>query len=407
MPSHTSRRRFLAAVGAAATASLAGCVDSADELDGDLGDGAPVPDDATTDWPLPHFDAQATSYNPNPVGPTEKPTARWNVEGGWPTGRIAVVGDTAYVPLAESLRALDTASGEERWRVGERTDTDTNYGSPQFTSPAVVDDTVYVGTADRRGLLALDAETGEERWRWVPGDRTDVRTPAVPADDGVAVGTDDGLVAVLDFETGDPIWTFEVFGEVSKLAFPFNSLYVGTTGGEVYNLYDGRGLWRRKLGGSIEALAVQGSNGVYAGTFGGGVYRLSGGAHTGRTRWRAEDGPTAHGALALADGIVVGTDLARARGLDHRTGEVRWEIAGDFGAPPAASGSVAYLGGEDGVVAANLDGGVGVGDARFGAKRWSVSVEGTPTTGVSVADGALFFATQGDKNAESRIYAME
>ena len=40
MPSITTRRRFLAAVGTAATASLAGCFDSVEEIDGDLGDGS-------------------------------------------------------------------------------------------------------------------------------------------------------------------------------------------------------------------------------------------------------------------------------------------------------------------------------------------------------------------------------
>ncbi|SDQ15057.1 PQQ-binding-like beta-propeller repeat protein [Halopelagius longus] len=412
MPSNTSRRRFLAAVGAATTASLAGCFDSVEELDGDLGDGGQVPDDATTDWPLPHFDAQATSYNPNPVGPREKPSVRWDVEGGWPTGRIAVVGDTAYVPLADSLRALDTASGEEKWRVGTREDTDANYGSPQFTSPAVVDGTVYVGTTDRRGLLALDAASGEERWRWNPGE-ADVHAPAVPVDDGIAAGTQGGLVAALAPETGEERWTVEVFGEVSRLAYSPSTLYAGTTGGEVYSFsdYDGNGLWRRKLGGAIEALAVEGSSSVYAGTFGGGVYHLSGSLHAGRTRWHAADGPTAHGALALADGIVVGTDLSRARGLHYRTGEVRWEIEGDFGAPPAASGSVGYLAGDD-VVAVNLDGGYGLGDVRFGAKRWTFPVEGYVEHGVTVADGALFFAAKGGKSertegAEPRIYALE
>jgi outer membrane protein assembly factor BamB len=403
MPSTANRRRFLATVGTAATATLAGCFDSREEVDG-----GPIPDDATTDWPLPHFDAGATCYNPKPVGPTEKPSVRWNVPGGWPTGRIAVVGRTAYVPTAEALLALDTATGKERWRVGPRESADVNYSKPWFTSPAVVGETVYVGTTDRRGLLALDAATGGERWRWNPGG-ADVHTPAVPVDEGIAVGTQDGLVAVLDPETGTARWTVEVFGEVTKLAYSPSVLHVGTFGGEVYSLsdVDGLGMWRRKLGGAIEALAVESSDGIYAGTFGGGVYRLKGGAHAGRTRWRTEDGPTAHGALALADGVVVGTDLARAKGLHHRTGDVRWKLEGDFGAPPAASGALAYLGGADGVTAVTLDGGVGVGDVRFGARRWTFPVEGYVERGVSVADGALFFATNEGKDVDPRIYALE
>jgi outer membrane protein assembly factor BamB len=446
MPSTTSRRRFLAAFGAAAASSLAGCVDRVDELDGDVGDGrksrsdfrahqnsessgdgAPVPEDATTDWPYPRFDAQGTAYNPNPVGPTAKPSVRWSVEGGWPTGRVAVVGDTAYVPTADALLALDTASGDERWRVGPREDTPENYGSPRFTSPAVVtheaDDgsgdgqgesarTVYVGTADRRGLLALDAATGDERWRWNPGRSTsDVRAPPVPTydADGIAVGTDEGLVAVLDPETGAERWRFEVYGTVSALAHSFTTLAVGTTGGEVYTLYDGRGFWRRKVGGAVESLVADESGDVYVGTFGGGAYRLAGGLHAGRTRWRAADAASIR--LALADGVVVGGDGARATGLRSRTGDRRWRVEGSFEAPPAASGSVGYLAGDD-VVAVNLDGGVGLGDARFGAVRWRVPVDGYVESGLTVADGALFFATKGGESergedAEPRVYAVE
>ncbi|ELZ32933.1 PQQ repeat-containing protein [Halogeometricum pallidum JCM 14848] len=412
MPSTTSRRRFLAAVGATVTASLAGCFDSAAELDGDLGDGAPVPDDATTDWPYPGFDPQGTAYNPNPVGPAERPEVRWSVEGEWPSGRIAVVGDTAYVPTADALLALDTASGEERWRVGEREDTDENYGSPRFTSPAVIDGTVYAGTSDRRGLLALDADSGEERWRWNPGGPdADVRAPPVPTYEAeeIAVGNDEGLVALLDPATGEERWRFEVFGAVSRLAHAFTTLVVGTTGGEVYSLYDGRGLWRRKVGGAVESLVADESGDAFTGTFGGGVYRLAGGLHAGRTRWRAADAASIQ--LAFADGIVVGGDAARATGLRDRTGDRRWEVDGSFGAPPAASGSVGYLAGDD-VVAVNLDGGFGLGDARFGATRWRFPVDGYVDSGVTVADDAVFFATKGGKSesgegAESRIYALE
>jgi outer membrane protein assembly factor BamB len=54
------------------------------------------------------------------------------------------------------LFALDTATGNELWRVPTR------FGSP--TSPAVVDEVVYVG--GREFVHALDATTGAEHWRF-------------------------------------------------------------------------------------------------------------------------------------------------------------------------------------------------------------------------------------------------
>ena len=139
---------------------------------------------------------------------------------------------------------------------------------------------------------------------------------------------------------------------------------------------------------------------------------------TSRRRFLAAFGAAAASSLAGCvdsvdelDGVVGGGDGARATGLRSRTGDRRWRVEGSFEAPPAASGSVGYLAGDD-VVAVNLDGGVGLGDARFGAVRWRVPVDGYVESGVTVADGALFFATKGGESergedAEPRVYAVE
>ncbi|SFR54669.1 outer membrane protein assembly factor BamB family protein [Halogeometricum limi] len=409
MPSHrtSTRRRFLSAVGATTLAAFAGCTGTADRFDGTVGDGVDDVENPTADWPLPNFDAAATAYNPSPVGPTEKPTERWRVDSeSTPTARVTVVGDTAYVPTWNALLALSTKDGSERWRVGPIADGERS-PSPYFTGASVSNGTVYVGTHDDRGVLALDAETGEERWRY----RNDGRyyaTAPLPIEEGdyVATGDDRGHVAVLDAETGDPEWTFDAFGAVEALAGSLTTLYVGTESGEVYALYRGRGMWRRKLPGAIRALAAQGST-LHVGTFGGGVFRLRGGAHTGRTEWHAEDGFVAHRGMSLADGILVGSDLARSQGIETETGRVRWQVEGDFGTPPAASHATAYLGGGSGVVAVALDGGVGVEDARVFPKRWTFSTDSAVESGVTVADDALFFATSGREQDSPRVYALE
>jgi hypothetical protein len=53
-----SRRRVLASAGLLATG---GCLGS--------GDGDDDTTDGRTDWPLPDFDANGTSYNPSATGP--------------------------------------------------------------------------------------------------------------------------------------------------------------------------------------------------------------------------------------------------------------------------------------------------------------------------------------------------
>jgi outer membrane protein assembly factor BamB len=138
---------------------------------------------------------------------------------------LLYVGTTAYEPspapasgtpdpasgepalLGGSLVAFDARTGAERWRVPT--------GGSGSSSPAVVDDVVYVGGADG-AVAAFDATTGAPRWR------TQVATPnpATLEDDGW-VGTPavaDGLVYavaapntlhVLDAATGAPRWTFD------------------------------------------------------------------------------------------------------------------------------------------------------------------------------------------------------
>lgn len=122
-----------------------------------------------------------TGQQPSP-GPADGLALRWSVSLGESAygdaygdeGRLAdaedrrtpvVAGGLVYVAApGGSLRALDAASGQERWRA-------TGPGDMGLaTAPVVAGDTVYVGfsgdEATVEGLLvALDAATGVQRWR--------------------------------------------------------------------------------------------------------------------------------------------------------------------------------------------------------------------------------------------------
>ena len=68
--------------------------------------------------------------------------------------------DLRVVAGSSAIRALDPATGRERWALPTEGDT---------TPPAVADGAVYVGSEDSH-LYALDAATGAERWRSAAGD---------------------------------------------------------------------------------------------------------------------------------------------------------------------------------------------------------------------------------------------
>jgi hypothetical protein len=137
----------------------------------------------------------------------------------------AVVDDTLYIGgEGGDVYAIDTASGEQRWKA---------VVSSAWSAPAVADDAVFVQTmADT--LACLDRETGEVRW--------EVANPAswcapVVAGDTVYVGADGlwfemGLYA-FDRATGEQRWHMRTDGIIAPVAISGNVLLVATDGGAV------------------------------------------------------------------------------------------------------------------------------------------------------------------------------
>lgn len=383
-----SRRRFLASLGLLATG---GCL-------GETGD-PPASTDGRTDWPLPDYDAGGTSYNPAPVGPRSDAGERWRRTVPQPTGRPVVADGRVFLPTLGGLRtfALDGSPGWSLTPVEGRS-------TVWPTGPAVHDGTAYVGTDDRRSLLALNAADGNERWRVDVGD---VSVSPTPDHDwgSLFVGTRSGTVSRVDAASGEVQWTASVFGAVTSLATSRDIAYVGTEAGEVYALFDGRGLWRRKLPGSVVDVVLGNGGPVYATTFGGGTFELADGLHTGRTQWHDERGP-ANDSLVLTDDTVFGADGGGIVAIHRHGGDRQWSLRGSFAAGMAGAGDTLYVGGERGVSAYRLDGGVGVGDLRFDARRWQVDLRGSVVRGLAVADGAVFVPVSGTAESGAAFVAL-
>jgi glucose dehydrogenase len=112
------------------------------------------------------------------VPPDQQPP-RAGSDGGIVTSSAAVFGDTVYFGGGRTLYALAVNDGTLRWKhviCGNPDDpscaSDANDGLRIFSSPAVFDGLVYVGTsADgqsgyRGGFYAFDAGTGAQRWHF-------------------------------------------------------------------------------------------------------------------------------------------------------------------------------------------------------------------------------------------------
>ncbi|GAA0192063.1 outer membrane protein assembly factor BamB family protein [Halobaculum roseum] len=393
-----SRRRLLSGIAAAGAAGLAGCSGNGPNAT-TFSPGR----ESDTEWPLPGYGPRASGYVADAVAPRTPPTERWRAETGPAVGRIVVADGTAFVPAEDGLYALRLRDGDERWRASIRP-----YGV------SVADGVAYVSSREEPAVYALEVDSGEERWRVeTAGDFAAAPLPA-PDGDAVIVGDTDGRVAALAPRTGEPRWTFEAFTGVYSLAAREDRIYVGTTGGETYELHvvenedeEPRGvpLWRRKLPGTVRALtAAPGS--VYAATFGGGVLRLATGAAAGRTEWHAPSAPTVTDALVHAGGLVAGAGSEGVSAFDGGDGDRRWRVAVDRIAPvsPAvAAGDTLYAGVGGALRAYALGGGVGVGPYRVDVERWRRSLS---VRNLAIADGALVVASD-DLDGSSGVVVLE
>ncbi|UIP00860.1 PQQ-binding-like beta-propeller repeat protein [Halobaculum sp. CBA1158] len=397
-----SRRRLLATLAAAAGAGgLAGCA-------GRGGSGFSPGRESDTEWPLPGRGPRARNYAREAVAPRTPPGERWRASTPQSVGRPVVAADTAFVPAKDAVYALRLRDGEERWR-----------GSIAPYGVAVADGVAYATGRGEGVVTAREVDSGEERWRVeTPGDFATAPLPA-PTGDAVIVGDTEGRVAALEPRTGETRWSFEAFTGVYSLAARDDRVYVGTTGGEAYELHvveaddDADGdddvrsvpLWRRKLPGTVRALSASRQS-VFAATFGGGVFRLATGPAAGRTEWRAPDAPTVSGALVRAGGLVVAAGSDGVAALRAGDGDGRWRVPGDptaAASPAVAAGDTLYAGIGGSIRAYALGGGIGVGPYRADAERWRRDV---PARGIAVADGALVVVAD-DLDGDPGVVVLE
>jgi len=188
-------------------------------------------------------------------------------------GTPAVDAENVYVgSMDQFVYAIDRGSGREAWRV--------DIGASVPGSIALTDGTLFVGGVDKR-LHALDIKDGAELWasaelegwiwgealvengyvyfgslggkvyalnaldgspRWEPA-AVDGALRAGPAllDGQLVVGTDEGILYMIDVETGRAERFYDVGGAVlSTPAIVDGTIYVGTASGKIYALDSSR-----------------------------------------------------------------------------------------------------------------------------------------------------------------------
>ena len=287
-------------------------------------------------------------------------------------------------------------------------------------TPAVAYGTVFVNTRDR--ILALDEFSGATIWN-----RSAARGFSSPAifDDSVIVGTSDGTVVRLNASDGGLRWETRLLtdtlfsGITSSPKVAFDRVLIGTFNesggpGEFVSLWASNGTvaWRHPTG-SVHYSSPAYSDGVaYVGIMGTynttsqvtfdpphGVLALD--AATGAEKWFFETGGSVAASPAIAGSrLIAPSKDGNVYAIDRATGTLAWKAGVDAGvsSPAVVRDSVILGGGSFGTT-----GRVVALDAATGNTLWSYIPNGPVQASVTYADGKVFFATN---TAHGSIYAL-
>jgi outer membrane protein assembly factor BamB len=347
----------------------------------------------TSTWPTFQGTTARTGHHPTASGPQTDASVKWAFQtGGWVFSSPAVVDGDVYVGSRdENVYALDAATGREQWIFQTQ--------GAVSSSPAVADGTVYVGGGVDENVYALDAATGRQQWAF-EADRPVESSPAV-ADGTVYIGCVN-MVYALDAATGREQWVFQTQGAVTAgLAVADGTVYVGSRCGNIYALdaTTGREQWtfRTTHGGVRSSPAVVDST-VYVGSrnYGdGNVHALD--AATGRQQWAFQADDDVQSSPAVVDGAVyVGSHDGNVYALDAATGREQWifQTQGAVSSSPAVADGTVYVGSRDENVYAL--------DAATGRQQWGFQVDHWVHSSPAVADGTVYVGSK-DRN----MYALE
>jgi eukaryotic-like serine/threonine-protein kinase len=173
----------------------------------------------------------------------------------------AVTKEGVYFGGTGGLYVLDLNTGQEKWRF----EVDGNV----HVVPVIADGLVYFGNNDPSGrggtyLYALDSTTGEEKWKFHANEDGIVTSPAV-VDDVVYVTTWAGGLYALDARTGQVKWQYNPrFGLITSPAVAYDTVYI-TDGGDLHavNNSTGQQKWRYHTDGSLSTSPVIAGRTVY------------------------------------------------------------------------------------------------------------------------------------------------
>jgi hypothetical protein len=221
-------------------------------------------------------------------------------------------------------------------------------GDIVFSSPAVANGVVYVGSFDRR-LYAFNAQTGAQMWSATTGAGV-ASSPAV-ANGVVYVGSEDDHLYAFNAQTGAQLWSATTGALIdSSPAVANGVVYVGSNDHHLYafNAQTGGQLWAATTGALIFSSPAVANGVVYVGSFDHHLYAFN--AQTGGQLWAAATGSVIYSSPAVANGVVyVGSVDDHLYAFNAQTGVQLWAATtgAENDSSPAVANGVVYIGSGD------------------------------------------------------------
>jgi outer membrane protein assembly factor BamB len=335
----------------------------------------PIPPGAAASHATPLGNQRRAGYEQEAI--PAAPTVAWSIDAGSGMRGSPVLVDSAVLTATTNrqLLAFHTRDGRRYY--------DQRFGASVSSTPLYDDGRIYVGTTQYDGdLIGLDITRGRRIWKRRVGP---VRFTPFLDNDVLYVGTDDGVVAALRAETGDPIWRVSLRSSIAQSLIDAGSHLVAFTATDsVFALrkLDGGLLARTRIGATPSALPALSGNTIVIPTQTGLVYGID--ATSLATVWQVQaDGPVHTPPAVTSDGNIY---VASRNGTLYRIragGEI--EKLGELGHAVSPSLTLTrnhlLVGSYDGtLLAVNLDGSV----------AWKHQFDDSVVAPVAVADGAVY-----------------
>jgi outer membrane protein assembly factor BamB len=142
------------------------------------------------------------------------------------------------------LYAINAADGSLKWKFQ-----DGNY-SMEHSTPFVYDGKVYIGSwyaglVNPGSLFAVDEQTGALVWKSL--DNKGFSCNPYIADDRLFISPDDGYLYALNAQTGDSLWSVQIYANGAQAIASDSTVYVGGGGTGYFYAFDaatGNEKWR-------------------------------------------------------------------------------------------------------------------------------------------------------------------